>query len=404
MPVALTAALMAAVFASNAAAANGTLRTLYVQATWGPVPFMQPDLERVAAETNAYFQASSSGRLSMPGSIAAPIQLRRAAFDACDATVLRNEAPPSMFDGFERVVFVTPRVESCPFTGRADPTEVLLNGALFRNLAAHELGHTLRLDHASRWVCTAGRCTIQEYGSAFSVMGGGGGDLNAFEKARLGWLAGIVRPSGNGTHELGPIEGPTTRRQALVVTTAASEFWFESRGVPTPSFVGDHVQPPGVAVIAGPTVAGDSASPFPRENLLLANPAGGPRFTYSAGESFVRPGIFRVTVERHSAEAASLRFQWLDRVVPGRPRVRARSVRRGFARIEWGIPRERGSGVERYTLLVDGRVRRTVGRDTMLISGGISFRLPSGRHRLGVLATDRAGNRGRPAWARVRVK
>jgi Gametolysin peptidase M11 len=398
----LISALIASVFAAPAAAI--TMRTLYVQATWGPVPFMEADMERVAAETDAFFQASSSGRLSMPGAVAAPIQLRRAVFDSCDATALRNEAPASIFDGYERVVFVTPQVGSCPFGGEANPTEVLLNGALYRNLAAHELGHTLLLGHASRWACSGRQCTIEEYGSRFSVMGGGGGDLNAFEKSRLGWLTGLVRPRGNGTHEIGPIEGPTTRPQALVVTTAGSEFWFESRGIATPSFVGDSVQPPGVAVLAGPAISGDTASPFPRENLLLSNPAGGARYAYAAGESFVRPGIFRVTVERHAQDVAALRFRWLDRVAPGRPRVRGRSVRRGFARVEWGIPREHGSGVATYTLLVDGRPRRTVGRDSMLISGGISFRLPRGRHRLGVLATDRAGNRGRASWVRVRVK
>jgi hypothetical protein len=157
-------------------------------------------------------------------------------------------------------------------------------------------------------------------------------------------------------------------------------------------------------VLAGPTVAGSATSPFPRENLLLANPNGGARYAYTTGESFVRPGIFRVRVERHTPEAATLGFEWLDRVAPGRPRVRGRSVRRGWARVAWETPRERGSGIETYTLLVDGRARRTVGRDAMLISGGISFRLPRGRHRLGVFATDRAGNRGRAAWARVRVK
>jgi hypothetical protein len=400
----LLTAVGAPLFASPAAAVTGQLRTLYVQATWGPVPFMQPDMERVAAETDAYFRASSSGRLAMPGAVAAPIQLRRAAFDSCDATALRSEAPAALFDGYDRAVFVTPYVASCPFTGKASATEVVLNGALYRNLAAHELGHTLLLGHASRWVCSGSTCAIEEYGSSFSVMGGGGGDLNAFEKARLDWLTGLVRPRGNGTHEIGPIEGPTTRPQALVVTTAASEFWFESRGVPTPSFVGTSVQPAGVAVLAGPTVAGSATSPFPRENLLLANPNGGARYAYATGESFVRPGIFRVRVERHAPEAATLRFDWLDRVAPGRPRVRGRSVRRGWARIAWETPRERGSGIETYTLLVDGRARRTVGRDAMLISGGIRFRLPRGRHRLGVFATDRAGNRGRAAWVRVRVK
>ena len=399
----LVTALVAAAFASPAAAITGQLRTLYVQATWGPAPFTNDDLARVAAETDAYFQASSSGRLSMPGVVGGTIQLRRAVFDSCDATALRSEAPAAMFDGYDRVLFVTPYVASCPFAGEANPTEVLLNGELYRNLAAHELGHTLPLGHASRWMC-GGSCTVEEYGSRFSVMGGGGGDLNAFEKSSLGWLTGIVRPRGNGTHELGPIEGPTTRPQALVVTTAASEFWFESRGLATPSFVGTSVQQPGVAVIAGPTIAGDASSPFPRENLLLSNPAGGARYAYAAGESFVRPGIFRVTVDRHTPEAAALRFQWLDRVRPGRPRVRARSLRPGRAILRWERPRELGSGIQSYTLLVDGRPRRTVGRDVLYISDGIRFRLPRGPHRLGVLATDRAGNRGRPSWARVRVK
>ncbi len=397
--------LAASIFASPAAAATGQLRTLYVQATWGPVPFMQADLERVARETDAYFRASSSGRLSMPGSVAAPIQLRRAAFDSCDATVLRNEAPAAMFEGFDRLLFVTPHVVGCPFAGEANPTEVLLNGALYRNLAAHELGHTLTLDHASRWVCSRSSCSVQEYGGPFSVMGSGGGDLNAFEKSRLGWLTSLVRPRGSATYEIGPIEGPTTRPQALVVTTAASEFWFESRGLQTPSFIGSSVQPPGVSVVAGPAVGGgDASSPFPRDNLLLANPSGGARYAFAGGESFVRPGIFRLTVERHAPEAAALKFQWLDRLAPGRPRVRGRSVRRGRARIEWDAPRERGSGIETYTLLVDGRARRTVGRDVVYLSGGINFRLPRGRHRLGVLATDRAGNRGRASWLRVRVK
>ena len=246
-------------------------------------------------------------------------------------------------------------------------------------------------------------CSVAEYGGPFSVMGSGGGDLNAFEKSRLGWLTSLVRPRGSGTYEIGPIEGPTTRPQALVVTTAASEFWFESRGLQTPSFIGSSVQPPGVSVVAGPAVGGDASSPFPRDNLLL-QPQRWSSLRIRRRRVVRPPGHFRLTVERHAPEAAALKFQWLDRLAPGRPRVRGRSVRRGRARIEWDAPRERGSGIETYTLLVDGRARRTVGRDVLYISGGINFRLPRGRHRLGVLATDRAGNRGRASWLRVRVK
>ena len=55
-------------------------------------------------------------------------------------------------------------------------------------------------------------------------MGDGQGDFNAFEKQELGWLTGFVQPAGNGRHQIGPIEGPTTLPQALVVSTALSEY------------------------------------------------------------------------------------------------------------------------------------------------------------------------------------
>jgi hypothetical protein len=400
--IGLLALLSAALFVPSASAASGELRVLYALATWGPLPFTEADAARVAAETDAFMRASSSGRLSMPGSVSAPIRLPRAAFDSCDATALRNASPAATFTGYDRIVFVTPRVPACNFAGEANPAEVLLNGLLFRALAVHELGHTLGLGHASRWDCVGGSCEIDEYGSEFSVMGGGDGDFNAFEKARLEWLTGVVRPAGNGTHEIGPIEGGTTLPQALVVTTAASEFWFESRGDPTPAFAGESEQPPGVAVIAGPA-NGAVASPYPRDNLLLPNANGRGRFAYTGGESFARPGVFRVTVERHARESATLAFAWLDGVAPGRPRLDVRRLRGGRVRLTWDPAPERGSGLQTYSVLVDGRVVRTLEGQVPYLNSSVVLRLPPGAHRVGVLATDRAGNRGRAATARVTI-
>ncbi len=402
--ITLVAALAVGFLAPPAAAITGELRTLYVVATWGPVPFTVADVERVAAETDAFMRTSSAGRLSMPGSVAGPIQLPRAVFSSCDATALRIQSPASMFTGYSRAVFITPIVDSCGFFGEANPTEVLLNGRLFRSLSVHELGHTLGLGHASRWACSGGGCSIDEYGNSFSAMGGGDGDFNAFEKSRLGWLGGMVRPRTNGTHEIGSIEGPTTLPQALVVSTAASEFWFESRGVETPAFLNGVPQPPGMAVVAGPA-AGGELSAYPRENLLLQNPRGGFRYAYGPGESFVLPRIFSVTVDRHARESASLRFTWLDRVRPTRPtRLRVRSGRRGRARVIWDAARERGSGIGAYTLVVDGRVARVLRPEFQLTTWDVVLRVPRGRHRISVFATDRAGNRGRAASARVRVR
>jgi len=385
----------------SASAVSGELRVLYVVATWGPTPFAQVEVERVAAETEALLAASSGGRFAMTSGVVGRLRLPRAVFDSCDATVLRNAAPPATFAGYDRIAFVTPLVATCGFAGEANPTEVLLNGRLFTALAAHELGHTLGLGHASRWDCVGRRCQIDEYGNAFSIMGSGSGDLNAYEKSTLDWLTGALRPDGRVTYEIGPVDASTTLPQALVVTTAASEFWFESRSRTTSSYFGGPDQPAGVAVVAGPAPEGEP-SPYPRANLLLANPSGGGRFAFGAGESFVQPGVFRMVVERHAPESAALRLEWLDRVAPTRPRVSARAGR-GRVRLTWDSAVERGSGVDTYTVLVDGQVRRTLRQQFPFSGWRTTLAAATGRHRVVVYATDRAGNRGRAAFAQVRV-
>lgn len=389
--------------AYGAPAVAGELRVLYVLATWGPMPVTHEEAERVATEVEEFFRASSSWRLSVTSAVVGPLRLPRPVFDSCDATVLRNASPPATFAGYDRIAFVAPFVGTCNFAGEANPTEVLLNGQLFMTLASHELAHTLGLGHASRWDCSGRSCTIDEYGGGFSIMGGGSGDLNAYEKATLEWLTGVLRPDGSPTYEIGPVEGPTALPQALVVTTAASEFWFETRGLATPSFAGSSEQPAGVAVLAGPVPEGEP-SPYPRANLLLPNPNGGGRFAYGAGESFVERGIFRVVVERHGRESAALRLDWLDRLAPTRPRLDARTLGNGRVRLTWESSVERGSGVDTYRVLVDGRVARTLRQQFPFSGWRASLRLARGLHRIAVVATDRAGNRGRAAIARVEVR
>ena len=400
--VLLALALAALAPLPAAGATLGEIRVLVILATWGPTPFTQDDARRVLAETDAFFRESSGGRVSLRVAVSGWHTLPRSRFDDCSADFLtgafRTLGGGPEIDGFDRLVYVTPLVPACAFHGEADPTAVLLNGRLTRPLAAHELGHTFGLGHASRWTCTPS-CDVDEYGNGFSTMGGGSGDFNAFEKSSLGWLGGLTRPAAGGVYEVATIERAVAAPQALVVTTARSEFWFESRGVTTASYLGDSTQPPGVVVLAGPSVDGP-ASPYPRTNLLLPNPNGMRRFAYAAGEAFVDRGVFRVAVERHDETSAALRFEWLDRVRPTRPVITSKRVRGGITTVEWLAATDRGSGVASYTLSVDGRLRAQLGR----LAWRSRVALAPGAHRISLVATDRAGNRGAAGTARVVVR
>ena len=109
-----------------------------------------------------------------------------------------------------------------------------------------------------------------------------------------------------------------------------------------------------------------------------------------------------MTVQRHALQSAALRFEWLDRVAPAR--LGSRATTRGRVRLSWDAARERGSGIDGYTAVIDGRAVRRFRSDIPLTTWSAAFRVARGSHRVGVYATDRAGNRGRLASARIRIR
>jgi hypothetical protein len=157
---------------------------------------------------------------------------------------------------------------------------------------------------------------------------------------------------------------------------------------------------PGIAIVAGP-ITPVSRSRFPQRDLLILDPVGAGRSSVVAGETFSVPGAFAVTVRSMEAGSATVSFRWTDRKRPSRPRIRAA----GRRSVSWRAAAETGSGVAVYEVSVDRRpARRVSALDS--ISPTLYTHAPPrleyatlgrGRHRVRVVAVDRAGNRSRPA-------
>jgi hypothetical protein len=410
----LAAAFVAAcVTAPSApAAVAGEQRVLIVLITWGAEPYSQESARTALDETAAFVRSASFGQTWIVGEVTPWLHALPAAPRDCDLDTIHSRglaaAAQAGFPAvrYTRIVFAFPEIP-CPWGGAYFAGHIQVNGRIDRHLLAHELGHTYGVsEEGPSWICNGGSCATQPYGSPYSVMGHGLGDFNAFEKAAYGWIETRV-VDRNGAHPLGPIDRPSATPQAIRVLTAADEYWFEYRpsdpawGWDTPGEA-----TPGVVIYGGVSPAlPDISSRFPERNLLLADPLRLGRPSVIAGETYSVPGAFSLSVDTLGLDA-EVRFAWTDRTPPAAPRIVSPSARtRSRSPLaEWRGARETGSGVREYLVRVDRRPVRRVPAVTWLGELPALFtpqlrlgRLPLGRHRLSIVAVDRAGNRSRAA-------
>jgi hypothetical protein len=245
-------------------------------------------------------------------------------------------------------------------------------------------------------------------------MGHGLGDFSAYEKHAFGWIDSVARPVADGTYAVSAIDRASPGPHALHVLVAGDEYWFEYRS-PAPRW--DPHQPgavPGLVVYGGPHLLDATPSRFPVRNLLIRNPVGKGRPAIRVGERFRVPGAFEVTLASMGADGAETSFRWLDRTPPTAVQIlqpAASSKVGSNPLVRWRAPRERGSGVSGYEILVDGRLTRTLPAvrplDTALIAAPLYLwlgRLATGQHTVAIVAVDRAGNRSLPMHRRFVVR
>ena len=354
--------------------AVGDLRVLVIRPTWGPRPVGGGDL----AAATAFYSRASFGRLRLHLDITPWLQAYkepvcptasspRSAFGAV-GELAQDAAAAAGYDlgAYGRIAYFLPD-SVCSIGGLGVGREVfsaIYGGVLDDEVFVHELGHTFGLPHATSSTCARG-CRTFEYGDPLSPMGSGGLDFSALEKLKLGWISSVQQVVRSGTYPVANIDEPSSSSpQALVVPTAAGEYWVEHR-VADPRRVIVRVVKPN-----------DANHPLYLRSVFLAQPA----------DRYVARGVFSVT--------SQFRFTWLDRKRPSMPRARALD----HAWLSWGRSSDAGSGVALYRVSVDGTLlATTTGTGTALPT------LSHGGHRVTVVAVDRAGNRSRPGVVSLNV-
>jgi hypothetical protein len=392
--------------AAGAQAIVGEQRVLLMLVTWGPEPWTQAEARTALDETAAFVSSASFGKTSITGAVTPWLHALNSQ-PACDvqriAEAAQSAARARGFDlsSYTMQGVVIPQI-GCPWGGAYFAPGIWANGRLDRELLAHELGHTYGVsEEGSAWVC-APRCRSVPYLNPFSVMGHGSSDYSAWEKSRYGWLDRVTEISRAGSYRIGAIDRPSSEAGAIRVLVAGDEYWVEYRP-PAPVWTFEAPEASaGVAVYGGANELGEP-SRSPGRNILLFDPVRRGRPSVQAGETLTVPGAFSLRVGSAGPDAADLIFRWVDRTRPGKPMV-LRPLRRGARLIvRWRRGVERGSGLAAHEVFVDGRragrvatVRHTAG---ILIPTDDRFTIgvSKGKHRVAVVAVDRAGNRSRVA-------
>ena len=168
----------------------------------------------------AYYNEVSYGKYQVTGTVIGPYPF---SMTTCDTTGMYKAIEPMITGTYNHLIYYFNADQPLRLrrarrrglgveAGQADLDERLAQlrrpdagaGAQPRPHARqhHEVRHQQLLHHAGR------RCTITEYGSSMSTMGGGCKQFNAYERWYMNWLTGCngVKTPANGTFNLLPLE------------------------------------------------------------------------------------------------------------------------------------------------------------------------------------------------------
>jgi hypothetical protein len=172
----------------------------------------------------SYYNESSYGKYQVTGDVIGPYTF---SMTTCDTTGMYQAIEPMITGTYNHLIYYFNETSLCDFGGLGEEgsstkpaKRTWMNGSLSCVVLMQEPGHNLGLMHANTMKCGTdsfsttpiSSCTITEYGSTMSTMGGGCKQFNAYERWYMQWLTGCngVRVPASGTFNLLPLENNCT--------------------------------------------------------------------------------------------------------------------------------------------------------------------------------------------------
>jgi MYXO-CTERM domain-containing protein len=170
-----------------------------------------------------YYKEVSYGKYQVTGDVIGPFPF---SMSSCDTTGMYKAIEPMITGTYNHLIYYFDQTNLCNWSGLGEEGAVnrpakrtWMNGSLSCVVLMQEPGHNLGLMHANTMKCGSSSfstnpasCTITEYGSTMSTMGGGCKQFNAYERWYMQWLTGCsgVRAPADGTFNLVPLESDCT--------------------------------------------------------------------------------------------------------------------------------------------------------------------------------------------------